>query len=303
MKATQILIPLALLALLGAAGWQLYQRQHDALPPGLIQANGRLEGDTVRIATKYAGRLATLPVSEGQALQAGEVVATLVSDELAARASAADAAIAAAQAQLQRARAASAQADKDAQRFERLLDSGAVERIRTEQMQLAAVSARSQAEQAQQQLGQARAARQELAAVLRELTVRAPQAGTVTLKLHEAGEVVAAGSPLLELVDLQRLYLKVYVPETQIGQVRLGLPARIYSDAFPGRSFDARVSYIAHRAEFTPKEVQTSDERAKLVYAVKLQLAANPAGQLSPGVPADAVIRWQEGTPWQAPRW
>lgn len=125
----------------------------------------------------------------------------------------------------------------------------------------------------------------------------------VLSRLREAGELVAAGTPIFDLVDLDKLYLKVYVPEKQIGQVRLGLPARVHSDAFPQQAFPATTRYIAAQAEFTPKEVQTPDERVKLTYAVKLYLDANPEHRLSPGVPADAVIRWKEGVPWQAPRW
>ena len=93
------------------------------------------------------------------------------------------------------------------------------------------------------------------------------------------------------------------MPEAQIGKLRLGLPAKVYTDAFPDQPYDATVRYIATRAEFTPKEVQTPDERVKLVHAVKLYVSANPDHRLSPGVPADAVIRWQEGVAWAKPRW
>jgi len=109
--------------------------------------------------------------------------------------------------------------------------------------------------------------------------------------------------PLFELVDLDKLYLKAYVPEVEIGKVRLGLPAQIYTDAFPDKPFSAELRYIASRAEFTPKEVQTRDERTKLVYAMKLYLDANPDHRLTPGLPVDAVIRWQEDAPWVKPRW
>lgn len=114
---------------------------------------------------------------------------------------------------------------------------------------------------------------------------------------------MAAGAPLLELVDLDHLYLKVYVPEVQIGKLRLDLPARIYTDAFPDQPFEATVRYIASKAEFTPKEVQTPDERVKLIYPVKLYLTANPDHRLTPGLPADAVIRWREDVAWVKPRW
>jgi len=155
----------------------------------------------------------------------------------------------------------------------------------------------------ERQRDQAEATLREVESVLADLTIVAPTAGTITTRMAEVGEVVFAGTPMLELVDLDHLYLKVYVPEVQIGKVRLNLPARLSTDAFPDQSFDATVGYIASRAEFTPKEVQTPDERVKLVYAVKQYLRENPDHRLTPGLPADAVIRWKEDAPWARPRW
>lgn len=150
----------------------------------------------------------------------------------------------------------------------------------------------------ERQRDQADAVLSEAESVLKDLTITAPTSGTVTTRMVDVGEVVAAGAPLLELVDLDRLYLKVYVPEIQIGKVRLDLPARIYTDAFPDRPFEATVRYIAAKAEFTPKEVQTSDERVKLIYAVKLYLEENPEHRLTPGLPADAIIKWKDDVVW-----
>ena len=111
------------------------------------------------------------------------------------------------------------------------------------------------------------------------------------------------GGAVLEMVNLDQLYLKVYVPESRIGQVKLGLPARVYIDSQPDIYYEAKVTYISARAEFTPKEVQTTDERVKLMYAVKLTLKANPGHKLTPGLPADAVIRCNDSAVWQKPRW
>jgi HlyD family secretion protein len=154
----------------------------------------------------------------------------------------------------------------------------------------------------ERQRDQAEAALAEAESVLADLTIVAPTSGTITTRMVDKGEVVVAGAPLFELMDLDRLYLKVYIPEIEIGKVRLDLPARIYTDAFPDQHFDATVGYIASKAEFTPKEVQTRDERVKLIYAVKLYLAANPDHRLTPGLPADAIIRWHEGVAWMKPK-
>jgi HlyD family secretion protein len=152
-------------------------------------------------------------------------------------------------------------------------------------------------------LAQTEAALVEVQSVLDDLVIPAPATGMITTRVVDNGEMVSAGSPLFDIVDLDKLYLKVYVPEKEIGKVRLGLPAQIYTDAFPDMPFSATLRYIASQAEFTPKEVQTPDERVKLVYAVKLYLDKNPEHKLTPGLPADAVIRWQEATPWAKPRW
>jgi HlyD family secretion protein len=150
---------------------------------------------------------------------------------------------------------------------------------------------------------QAQATLAEAESLFADLTIRAPASGVVATRMREPGEVIAAGAPVFDLVDLDQLYLKVYVPESQIGQVRLGLPAQVHTDAFPEQPFEATVRYIAARAEFTPKEVQTPDERVKLVYAVELHLTSNPDHRLTPGLPADAMIRWKESTAWAKPRW
>jgi HlyD family secretion protein len=142
----------------------------------------------------------------------------------------------------------------------------------------------------------------EAQSALDDLTLRAPVSGTVTGRFANLGEVVNAGTPLLELTDLDRLYLKGYLAETQIGRVRRGMAANIHVDAFPHDAFPATLRYIAARAEFTPKEVQTVDERVKLVYEVRLYVDRNPQGRLSPGQPADGMVRWREGAAWQTPQ-
>ena len=109
------------------------------------------------------------------------------------------------------------------------------------------------------------------------------------------------GTPLFSLVDLDRLYVKIYVPEPSIGKVALGQEAQVYVDAYPDRAFAARVSKVSQEAEFTPKNVETREERVKLVFAVEVALAENPGGVLKPGMPADTVIRWQPDAPWAAP--
>lgn len=336
------------------------------LPDGLIQANGRIEGETHVVSTKFAGRITNVQALEGDSVKAAQILAELddsqirekvnqasfALDSANARLKAAETAYglmkkqvpieierakagqAHSQALLSKASSAETQYAKDAARFRRLAEEGSVGRQKSEQMDLAFESARSDLESAKSglvqsqklleeahlgqlqlkakedelkavaaQVDQTRAALSEVNSILADLTVRAPVDGVITTKIINPGEVVAPGSPLFSMVNLDQLFLKVYVPEKEIGKLRLNLNARIYIDAMPDTPFEGAVTYIASKAEFTPKEVQTPDERVKLVYAVKISLSGNPEHRLTPGLPADAVIRWKDGIDWAKPVW
>lgn len=338
----------------------------DPFPEGLLQVNGRIEGDHVIVASKFPGRVLELLAREGDKVTKGQIILRLEDDQTKAKVNQAKEAVAALDAQvraakttlgvlrkdvpldieateaevthfkamLAKAESTEAQTRENAERTRKLLAKTAVSDEEHDSNQLAWQVAshelasartgltRSEKRLAQVKLGperiqskeeevaaleaqarQARAALAEAESVLADLTIRAPTDGVVLARMVDGGEVVAAGTPLLDLVNLDRLYLQVYVPEVEIGKVRRGLPAQVYTDAYPDQPFASTVRYISSRAEFTPKEVQTKDERVKLIYAVRTYLDANPGYRLTPGMPADAVIRWKEDTPWAKPRW
>ena len=284
------------------------------LPDGLIQANGRIEGDHVTVASKFPGRVEDLLVREGDSVEAGQVLIRL--DDVQARArveqatqafasfeakvqaahtelavlnldvplaiEAADAQVVKAKAMVERALAVEREARSDARRFRELAEKDQASRQQRDQADL-------KWQVSQREITAARSA-------LEQAVKQAAQAELGWKKVRAKEAEVAA------LVDLDRLYLQVYVPEVQSGKLRLGLPAKLYVDAYPDQGFDAAVRYIASKAEFTPKEVQTPDERVKLIYAVKLYLQNNPDRRLTPGLPADAVIRWRDDVAWAKPR-
>ena len=369
MKASNSRILLAIVALgalLGGAylvwGAGFWNR---GLPEGLIQANGRIEGDHLTVASKFPGRIQELRVHEGDNVTAGQVMVRIDDVQTRARVDQAQHAWAAIEAQVQsahtalavlnlevplaiesaqsrvdeagaeveKAKAVEQEARVDERRLRNLLPEEAVAQQQYDQalarwnvaksnVQVArSTLVKTRKELAQVELGwkrirakedevaalerqrdQFEAALNEAESVLADLTIRAPTNGTVTTRMVDLGEVVTAGTPLFEIVDLDRLYLKVYVPEIQIGKIRLDLPARIHTDAFPDQPVEATVRYIASKAEFTPKEVQTPDERVKLIFPVKLYLKANPDHRLTPGLPADAIIRWKESAAWATPK-
>jgi multidrug resistance efflux pump len=142
---------------------------------------------------------------------------------------------------------------------------------------------------AQQALQQARAQRQLAHAQLTDARVTAPSSGVIDTKIAEQGEVVAAGSPIVSMYDLDHVWVRVYVPEDRYGQVKIGQQVRVSVDSYHGAVFHGTVTEIASDAEFTPKNVQTEEERAKLVYGIKVNLD-NRDHRLKPGMPADATI-------------
>jgi HlyD family secretion protein len=167
-----------------------------------------------------------------------------------------------------------------------------VQRLQTERERLLAARG---ALEAQVQAAQARLA--EVEAVLADARLTAPADGTIINKLAEEGELIAPGRPIAMLINLNDLYVRVFVPERDIGKLRLGNGAHIFADAFPGRHFTGSVSEIAQEAEFTPKEVHMKDERVKLVFGVKVRIDS-PEGFLKPGMPVDVKIKWQDGASW-----
>jgi HlyD family secretion protein len=287
-------------------------------------ASGTVEATEAHLGFATPGRLDSVAVREGDPVRAGEEIAALDLAETEARLDQARAQVAAAQAQLlelergsrpeevaqarsamEAARDRLADAERDLERTARLKEGGAVSQETHDKALLGRDVARSQFAQAEEQwklvrdgprperiaaaraqLAQARAAARALEAALANMTVRSAFDGVVTVRHREPGEVVPAGSPVLTVMNRDDRWVKIYVPETRIGAVRLGLEAEITTDTFPGKTYGGTVSFIASEAEFTPKTVQTSEERVKLVYAVKVTVAGDPSFDLKPGMPA-----------------
>lgn len=288
--------------------------------------SGTIECTQVQVASQVGGRLLDLTAHEGDAVTAGSVVARLDDRDNQMRLSEARAGLALAQAQLdlvaagareedvQRARAqlqeseaAARAAQADAVRIrdvfaaksatQKQLDDATAAAERTAANRTAAEQALSKllrgnrqeeirAAQAAQDQAKARVAQAEKAVA--DCTVIAPMAGVVTTKVREAGEVVPAGGTLLTLSRLDEVWLSVYVAGKRLGGVKLGQAAQVRIDG-DTRVFDGHVTFISSEAEFTPKNVQTPDEREKLVYRVKITLP-NPDGTFKPGMPADGYL-------------
>jgi HlyD family secretion protein len=142
---------------------------------------------------------------------------------------------------------------------------------------------------AEAQVAQARSAISALETQIEKMTLRSPIAGLVTSRSAHEGEAAIAGATLLSVANLDEVKLTVYIPEDELGRVYLGQQVEVQVDSFPGRVFTGTVSYISQHAEFTPRNVQTEEERVNMVFAVRVRLP-NPDHLLKPGMPADAVI-------------
>lgn len=293
-----------------------------------LSASGTVEATEAHLGFQATGRVERVAAHEGDVIRAGDTLAVLDRAETDARREQARAQVVAAQAQLleltrgyrteevQQAKAAmeaaqqrNEDAERDLDRTAKLKAGGAVSQEALDKAQVARDLAKSALDQAQDQyrllasgprrerieaaraqLRQAEAAVQALDALLANMTVRSAFDGVVTVRHREPGEIVPAGSPVLTVMNRNDRWVKIYVPETRIGAVKLGLPATISTDTFRGKRYPGEVSYISSEAEFTPKTVQTSEERVKLVYAVKVRITGDPAYDLKPGMPADVRI-------------
>ncbi|HEY2805356.1 MAG TPA: HlyD family efflux transporter periplasmic adaptor subunit [Gemmatimonadales bacterium] len=295
---------------------------------GPLGASGTVEATEAQLGFQAPGRIESIRVKEGDAVKAGDTLATLDRSEMAARRAQAAAQLSAARAGLAEmehgsrpeekvqadaaARAANdrlADAQRDLDRTRHLLDAGAVsqEQYDKARLQLDVLqSQKSQAEQQQQlvQTGprperidaqraavtQAEAQIAQLDAMLANAVIRAPFNGVVTVKDREMGETVPAGAPVVTIINIYDRWVRIYIPEDQLGAIHLGDQASITSDTYKTRHYGGRVSFISSQAEFTPRNVQTKEERVKLVYAVKVSITQDSAQDLKPGIPADVVL-------------
>jgi HlyD family secretion protein len=293
----------------------------------LVSITGTIEAIQVDVSAKIAGRIAERPVNEGDRVSTGQLLVRLDEAEQAAEVRRQEAAVRTAEstlndllagarreemedarAALQSATATREWTERDFRRAEGLFRQtliAAQEVDRARQAYEVAVaqekSARQkllllergsrpdQIEAARGQLAQARNALDMAKTRLKEMTIFSPLDGVVLRKNLEVGELANPGVPILTLMKPSDIWVRAYVPEEEVGRIKVGSPARVAVDAYPARRFPGRIIEIASEAEFTPRNVQTRKERVNLVFRIKIAVD-NPEGILKPGMPADADI-------------
>jgi HlyD family secretion protein len=295
---------------------------------GRLTASGTVEATEAQLGFPVPGRIDSIHVREGDAARAGQPLASLDRAEATARRQQTAGALAAARAQLDElvrgarpeevaqaragrdaARQRLADAQRDFDRAQELIRNEVVSRQTYDKAKTTLDVAKAQADQAEEQhrlvvtgprrerieaaraqVAQAEAALRAADAGLANMVIRAPFAGVVTVRHREPGEIVGAGTAVVSLMDRGDRWVRIYVSEARIGAVRTGQAATITSDTFKGRTYPGEVVYLSSEAEFTPKNVQTSEERVKLVYAVKVRISGDRDFELKPGMPADVRL-------------
>jgi HlyD family secretion protein len=317
-----------ILIIVAASAIVLYLRWTERKPPeNILMISGNIEAHESTVGFKVPGRLTELLVEEGQYVRKGDLMARLDREDYAQQTRVDEAAVASREAELDLALAGSraqeikaaeqavldAQADLELKKVEFHRNQALYERnaVSTEARDIAETNLkraqatyernvqtynqilegtrkeqiainRANADTARQNLGLSRVR-------LDYTSLYAPKTGVVTVRQAELGEVMLPGTPVVTIADIDHLWLRGYVSETDLGRVRWGQSATVKTDTFPGKTYRGRVSFISSEAEFTPKSVETHKERVTLVYRIKIDLD-NPNRELKPGMPADAEI-------------
>ena len=295
---------------------------------GQIRASGTVEATDADLGFQMGGRIEAILVREGDSVRTGDEVAFPDREEPLARRRSAQAQLQAAGAlllemesgprpeEIEGARAVLRQtqerrddAVRDLERVRRLFAGGAVSQEVMDRAETSAGVAEAGVDQAREMVelledgtrperlaaqravvSQAEAAIAQVDAALRNAVVAVPFPGIVTIRHREPGETASPGSPVLTVMDPEDRWVRIYVREDRIGEVSLGQAATVSSDTYPERSYPGEVFFIANDAEFTPRNVQTTEERVKLVYAVKVRITHDPSHDLKAGIPADVTL-------------
>lgn len=284
-RYAKIIVLVIILSALAAGGYHWFNRA-PALPDGITFGNGRLEADEIQVATKYPGRVKEILAREGDMVQQGQVIARMDTAEL-------DAQILEANAQIQRmqklseqaaagvtqARAELALSQKELDRDSFLYSKGhvpleMVDKRRTKRDVLVATVDQQGAAfgSAQSSIAAARAARARLDTIVRDDELVSTASGRILYRLVEEGEVLGSGGRVVTVLDISSMYMTIFLPAADAGRLEIGDDARVVLDALPDYVIPSKISFVSPQAQFTPKQVETADEREKLMFRVKLTL-------------------------------
>lgn len=280
---------------------------------GRIEATGTMEATDITLSAMVPGPIAEVRTDEGRTVATGDTLLRIDDTDFRLQRRSAEAMLAVADAQLalvrkgaraediRQAEASYQSALKDVERLRELRRTNSVTQKQLDDMELRYTMTKETYEKVRtgarsEERAAAQAHRDQAAAQVALLTkkvddcvVTAPRGGTVLNRFVEPGEYATPGGALLRLADLTVMEVMIYVPESDLPKIALGQKASAVIDAYPDRTFEGEVVFISQTAEFTPKNIQTKDERTKLVFGVKVRVP-NPDGSLKAGIPVDVIL-------------
>lgn len=304
------------IALIGFAYWN---SQRSKLPEGIASGNGRLEAKLVDLAAREPLKVREVLVEEGALVTPGQVVANLDTTTLEAELASAKASVAAAQERLAVAEASMSKheheiklAETEEDRSKAMLEEQASSQrevdVRTMRVGTTKASlAESQAavQSGRQQIRVALANAATIQTRIDDATLKSPVTGRVLYRLAEPGEVLPAGGKVVTLVNLQDMYMEIFLPSEQAARVKIGSPGRITVDYDPDHAINGYVSFVSPQTQFTPKQVETRSEREKLMFRVKIQLPReidrDNLDRIKTGVRGMGYVKLEQSAPW--PSW
>lgn len=312
-------IPILVVAAAALIGFRCWQSKKNALPEGIASGNGRIEGKLVDVAAKEPLRVKRILVDDGALVTPGQVLVELDTTTLEAERTEAEANIKAAEEKLAFSRASItkqrsevALAETEVARSSRLVQEGAGSQreldVRTKNVAAAKASlaeAEALLQTSLQGVEVARASAATIQTRIDDATLRSPVTGRVLHRLAEAGEVLPAGGKALTLVNLEDIYMEIFLPSEQAGKLAIGSEGRITVDFDPRRPIPGYVTFVSPEAQFTPKQVETRSEREKLMFRVKIQvpkeLAAQYVERIKTGIRGVGYVKVNPSAAW--PEW
>jgi HlyD family secretion protein len=273
-KKIKFIIMAAVLVIAGIAITQFVIKERNNRSK-VIKVSGNIEGDDVRISFRVQGQITELLTDEGKVVKKGDIVARLNKDELSKIKAEAEASLKLAEVQYK--------LDYDDYiRAENLLKAGAISAQKRD-------AAKTTVDTDLANIKQLRASLELANTKLGWTDLASPLDGYILVKSALPGEVVQPGAPVFTAVNLDDIWVTAYLNETDLGRVKLGQKAYAQTDTYKGKKYNAWVSFISSQTEFTPKYIQTNEERVKYVYRIKVRVD-NSSLDLKPGMPADAYI-------------
>ena len=308
----------AALALVAFAGFRYWKSKQSTLPEGIVYGNGRIEGKLVDVSAKEPLRVKEVLVDEGALVKPGQVVVKLDTVTLESELAEANAAVQTAEEKLAGARANIVKSKSEIDlagveetRSKRLVEQGAgsqreldVRSTKVETTKAGLSEAQAMLQTAAQNVEVAKANAATVQTRINDATLRSPVTGRVLYRLAEAGEVLPPGGKALTLVNLDDIYMEIFLPSEQVAAVKVGAEGRVTVDYLPKRAVAGQVSFVSPEAQFTPKQVETKSEREKLMFRVKIQLPKEVIGQyierIKTGVRGVGYVKVKDSAVWPA---